>query len=101
MSKFQLYLNGINGATGQYLTPPLDPAAAAAALRGEPPPDPKRAAYLKATRKPVGQLALPFNIDGKDVPRAGWGVVFAENAPAEVRAALKPLIDHRKKRVEP
>jgi hypothetical protein len=102
MSKFQLYLNGINGATGQYLTPPLDVAAAAAALRGEPPQDPQHAAYLKTVSgKPAGFLELPFNVRGEDVPKAGWGVVFADTTPAAVRTALRPLLDRRKSQVQP
>jgi hypothetical protein len=42
---------------------------------------------------------MPFGIDERDVARAGWGVVFAESAPAAVRDAMEPLIRHRRSRV--
>src|SRR5262252_3119027 len=101
MSKQPFYLNGINGATGQYLTPPVDPAEAAARARGEPPPDPDVAHFLRDSRQTLRKpfMALPFNIDPLDVTRSGWAVVFPQGTAADVQAALEPLIAHRRARV--
>jgi hypothetical protein len=103
MPEQHLYLNGINGVTGNYLVPPLRPADAAAFARGEPPPSKEVADWLKRMRAVVRRpfLALPFDVDPTNVSKAGWAVVFARDTPAEVRAALAPLIAHRRKRVPP
>jgi hypothetical protein len=101
MSGPRIYLNGINGATGQYLTPPVDPAEAAARARGEPPPDPDLARFLRDSRQTLRKpyMALPFNVDPLDVAKSGWAVVFPQGTPAAVRDALQPLVAHRRARV--
>ena len=41
--------------------------------------------------------ALPIDIEATDVAEAGWGVVFHHQEDRLVKAALKPLIAHRRK----
>jgi hypothetical protein len=98
----KLYLNGINGATGEYLTPPVDPDDVAALVRAEPPPDPGVAELLQrsAAKSMVGAFeTLPFGFDPVDVSRVGWAVVFAKDAPQAVRDALQPLLKQRARQV--
>jgi hypothetical protein len=103
MSADLVYLNGINGATGKYLAPPRPVAAVADLARAEPPQSPDQAGLFRRIanmlRRPF--LALPFDVDARNIAEAGWAVVFAPDAPEAVRAALQPLIDHRHARVPP
>jgi hypothetical protein len=97
MSEDLVYFNGINGATGRYLVPPVPVATVAGMARQEPARGPDEANLVKRVsdriRRPY--LALPFDIDPAKLAEAGWAVVFAKDTPADVRAALQPLIDHR------
>src|SRR5438094_4079637 len=99
MAQQPIVLNGINGATGGPLTPNLSVADVAAVARGEPPLDRPVRRWLQAIWQLMTQrrryLALPRDIDGADVAKAGWAVVFAANTSQEVRKALEPLIEHR------
>ncbi|MBN8232523.1 hypothetical protein JYK02_33905 [Corallococcus macrosporus] len=95
-----LVLNGIDGVTGQYLVPPIAlPAAAEVAEPGA------NSEAFEAWRKWLrfnptrAGMDLAFDINRNDYTEAGWGVVFAEATPADVRKALEPLIAHRHGRV--
>ncbi len=44
---------------------------------------------------------LPPGVHYDKLNQAGWGVIFHENAPDEVKTALKPLIDMRSKAAGP
>jgi hypothetical protein len=103
MNENLVYFNGINGATGRYLMPPVALEAVAGAARREPPRSPEETALLKRVRDQLRRpfLALPFDVDATRVAEAGWAVVFAQDTPADVRAALQPLIDHRNQRIPP
>jgi hypothetical protein len=99
----KLYLNGINGATGQYLTPPVDQAAAAALARLQAPADPDLAADLRSSQEALRRpfMALPFGYDPLDVARVGWAVVYGPGVSAEARDALAPLLARRRVQVPP
>lgn len=94
-----LAFNGIDGATGRYLQDPLRPdqlAELIAAGTGTAEPghrDDLRAMNFRASNP---SFAPAWTVDPKDLSSAGWGVVFAHDAPPAVRDALKPLLDHRK-----
>ena len=92
--------NGVNGLTGEYLLPAVSPHELAATIRGEEytSADAKRLQHLDQQTS-GDHLGLPFDIDPSDPARAGWGVVFAADATPEVRAALEPLIEHRRAQV--
>jgi DNA/RNA endonuclease G (NUC1)/V8-like Glu-specific endopeptidase len=91
-----LHFNGVNAATGDYLLPPLPPEEIAKIARGEP-IDPKHLAELKWRYQWASQthLGVKPGVDPTKLTEAGWGVIFAYDAPEAVRAALLPLLQHR------
>src|SRR5262245_57793763 len=104
MDSKKLYLYGLDGATGEYLTPPVGLAEAAARARSEPAPDPSLSDYLRrAAARPeaTAREALPITLDPCDLKRAGWAVVFAAGAPPALHEALRPLVDLRNRQVPP
>ena len=97
-----LTLNGIDGTTGQYLVPPIPATDAYDLARGKP-PESLLSSWFKAIvsvlKRP--KLGLPMDVDPTNPARAGWAVVLPAGAPPELKAAVQPLIDHRKKTVPP
>jgi len=97
MANEHLFLNGIDGATGDYLLPPQTVAAVASAARGEV-PDANHLRELKiklrlATTKVLG---VTEGVDPADLASAGWGVIFAHDADTAIRDALAPLLALRR-----
>jgi hypothetical protein len=97
-----IILNGIDGTTGEYLVAPITPAEAQSIASGHP-TDEATAKWLKgkagaAARK---NLDLPMDVNPTQPSRAGWAIVFPAGASAELKAAVQPLIDRRKKMVAP
>ena len=101
-SEERIYLNGIDGVTGNYLVQPMSAAEAVAMARGKP-EDSGLKDWMKsiweAMQRPF--MGLPMDVDPTDVSQAGWAVVFTPDTPAEVRDAMQPLIAHRQKQFEP
>lgn len=97
MSEELIYLNGIDGSTGEYLTPPMTEAELAQ-LALEQPDDPtlSREAKAKASGK-GGKLGTIWTVDPNKLEEAGWGVVFARDADPKIREALSELLDLRRK----
>jgi hypothetical protein len=97
-----LHVNGISGATGDYLVPPMTVAQAADVARGRP-PDKGIGGWLRNVvallKRPF--MGLPMDVDPKDVAAAGWAVVFPAGTPDAVRQALQPLLSHRERQVLP
>jgi hypothetical protein len=104
--------NGVDGASGQYLTPPLTGHDLANLAQGKPltqpdapviasPADEQEARHLNelAWRHRVATEATFAPIEGvdpKNLAEAGWGVVFAHDASPAIREALAPLLEHRR-----
>jgi hypothetical protein len=92
--------NGIDGASGGYLLPPLPPSQIAAVARGEP-VDPKEAKELQGWYQFIsqGHFGVREGVDPGDLSQAGWGVIFpagAEGGRVEaLREALKELLSLR------
>lgn len=95
-----IYLNGIDGTTGQYLVAPMDPKAAVASARGVP-ADEEKKGWLAKIRSMLSKpfRALPFDVDPRLASQAGWAIVFAAETPQVIRDALRPLIDLRRSQV--
>ena len=67
--------NGIDGATGEYLVPPISPQEVVEVLQGRP--------FRKQ-----GRRAMMPGLDPRDLAEAGWGVVFHRDAgPRDPRGA--------------
>ena len=102
MTDDDIILNGINGATGEYLVAPIKPADAVAIAGGRP-TEGTLASWFRAVasvfRRP--KLGLPMDVDPTNPGRAGWAVVLPAGAPPELKAAVQPLIDRRKSVVPP
>ena len=93
----QLYFNGINGASGDYLLPPLSAKAVSDVATGEK-LDEQELAELEARVTAVTGtfLGVVDGVDATKLAEAGWGVVYPHDVQPEVREALKPLLDHRR-----
>jgi Peptidase family C25 len=102
--------NGIDGATGGYLTPPLTAHDLAALAQGTQPGARTDAATplvadeqrhrqelaWRHRRATEATFAPIEGVDPKDLASAGWGVVFAHDADPAIRDALAPLLVRRR-----
>lgn len=85
MATESLVFNGVNGATGEYLRPPI-PFDQLSHRFGAP-----------VARPHQGPVLAPLaGIDPTDLGETGWGVIFAPGVPAGVQEALRPLLEHRR-----
>ncbi|QLE43636.1 hypothetical protein FD723_26450 [Nostoc sp. C052] len=96
----ELYFNGIDGASGEYLLPPLTPEQLAKIAQGED-FDPIEISELKKKDLHVKGLEPDFapieGVDPKNLAETGWGVIFAYNADPAIKEALQELLTHRQK----
>ncbi|MEH1839619.1 MAG: hypothetical protein V7L20_12810 [Nostoc sp.] len=96
----ELYFNGIDGASGEYLLSPLTPEQLSKIAQGED-FDPIEISELKKKDLHVKGLEPDFapieGVDPKDLAQTGWGVIFAFNADPAIKEALKELLEHRQK----
>jgi Peptidase family C25 len=96
----ELYFNGIDGASGEYLLPPLTPEQVSKIAQGEE-FDPIEISELRKKDLHVKGLEPDFapieGVDPKDLAQTGWGVIFAHNADPVIKEALKELLEHRQK----
>lgn len=90
-----IYLNGINGADGEYLMPELTINQISRLAQG----DKLETAHfeeLKARHKAAeSSFGVAYGIDPEDLSQAGWGVVFAHGIDPSIREAISPLLVHR------
>lgn len=96
-------VNGINGATGDYLVPPISVSDAAQMLRNQQ-PDPEAAdkdKILTMIREKSQQktFGLPDFVEPEDFDETGWAIVFHKDEDPKVKAAMKRLYDHRLKTI--
>jgi hypothetical protein len=98
MSTERLVFNGIDGASGDYLLPPMTPQQVSAIVRGEE-QDEELLKELKAWYRRVSQTFMgPVEgVDPKNLAEAGWGVIFAHGADPAIKDALGELLKHRQK----
>jgi hypothetical protein len=97
MSQTRIYFNGLNGATGAPLQPPMAIDALLPLIEGSDPNLEKILEEVKEKQKAkeIGNLAPDRDIDSTDVKEAGWGIIYHPDTPAEVRNQLKKLVQHR------
>jgi hypothetical protein len=91
-----LYVNGVNGFTGGYITPPLKPADVSRLARG----DRIDADYLNSLeklkfRKQPGS-GRAEGVKANDLSSAGWGVIFPYDRDPQIYDSLRTLLDHRR-----
>ncbi len=94
--EMELMFNGVNGATGDYLLPPMTPRQLSQIAQGEPLDETHlrelKWRYRQATE---AHLGLREGLDPKDISQAGWGVIFAfEDADQihDIKEALGELL---------
>jgi hypothetical protein len=94
-----VFANGINGLTGGYLLDPVPASALAQQFaRAESREiDEQLSDVWASIKEPT--YGLPFNVHPEVVAEAGWAIVFDVNEQADVKAALDPLVEHRRKGV--
>ena len=93
-----LHFNGIDGATGDYLLPPLTAGQVAALARGEQ-LDLRHLQELRAWQRRSREIMLApvAGADPTKLEETGWGVIFAHDADPAVREALGELLEHRRR----
>jgi hypothetical protein len=101
VSDDDVYLNGINALTGEYLVPPMTPEDVARQAKGVSPVESKSGWLRGLVKRITGRrlFGLPSDVDPKDVTQGGWGVVFPTGTPDAVRAGLRVLLEHRSRQV--
>lgn len=99
MTTEQLFFNGINGSTGQYLMPPLTPEQIAKIAQGEE-FDEEHLIELQKKNLHVKGLEPDFapieGVDPKNLAETGWGVIFPHQVDPAIKDALSPLLQLRK-----
>jgi len=95
----RLIFNGIDGASGGYLLPPLTPRQVSEIAQGELQDD-EHIQELKKRYKDIMRTDLgpKEGVDPKNLAEAGWGVIFASQDQDKVPAlkeALSELLAHR------
>ncbi len=96
----EVFFNGIGGVTGDYLTDPCRLAEVAEVAMGHR-ASPPVLRWLKLAWEAVKtpHLGLPITVDPRDPGQAGWGIVFSVLESIDVKAALEPLIEHRRRSI--
>jgi hypothetical protein len=98
MSNERLVFNGINGADGNYLMPPMEPEYFSRFALGGESLDQQQLKELIWRRKQTTEIHLGVKegVNPKNLAETGWGVIFAHNADPAIREALSGLLDLRK-----
>jgi len=97
MRNEDLVFNGINGASGDYLLPPMSPEELSRIIQGETLDEEHlrdlRNRYQTVIETHVGPIE---GVDPTRLDESGWGVIFAYGADPAVREALRELLDLRR-----
>jgi len=99
MAEEKLVFNGIDGASGGYLLPPMSPQDVSKIAQGVT-PDEGHLRELKFWYQRVTQAHLgpKEGVDPKKLGESGWGIIFAFQDQVKVPAikeALSELLEHR------
>jgi tetratricopeptide (TPR) repeat protein len=96
----QLIFNGINGATGSYLLPPMSPEEVSAIAKGDA-RDKEHLYDLQLRNRQSGKTkrGVKAGVDPLRLSSAGWGIIFASadsDKIPEIKEALGGLLDLRR-----
>ena len=91
-----VYVNGIDPETGSYAVPPRAIEEIAKVIRRSPSVSSVRGLHGEQPRS----FGLPFGINFDLLEEAGWGIIFHEDTPQDIRAALSPLVTVRRNRAK-
>ena len=96
MATENFVFNGVDAATGAYLTPALSAEQVAQLAQGEA-LDAQRMDELRARHEAqtAQTMGVPWGVDAQDLAQAGWGVVFAQDADPQLVSALAALLQLR------
>jgi hypothetical protein len=88
-----VYVNGIDAETGQYAFPPrsIDALAKQVLVRSGV------GAFSELHADIPRSFGVPFGMEPTNLKQAGWAVVFHEDTPQDIRAALDPLLKLRER----
>jgi hypothetical protein len=100
MNEELLHFNGVDGATGQPLIPPISAEELADVIRQEHEGTPKARRNRERNlheKHDQGVLGVRQEYQGQewDVSAVGWGVVYSPHTPQAVKDEIQKLIDHR------
>ena len=87
-----VFVNGIDPETGAYAVPPRAIEEFAKGIRRSPSVSSVRDLHGEQPRS----FGLPFGIKFDLLEEAGWGIIFHEDTPQDVRTALSPLVTARR-----
>jgi hypothetical protein len=105
MPKTQYFLNGIDAATGEYLSPqaitsdeviPFALKDAQSWFLNERPDSHHASLASKVERAQEKDFALAPHLDAMVLSQVGWGVVFASDVDPRIVEALQPLLELRR-----
>jgi hypothetical protein len=96
MAEATLVFNGIDAATGGYLTPPMPLAALAEAIRGERPAGSHLLELQRRRRDDEEHLGVMYGRDPSKIGSAAWGLVVPHDLDGAVLEALEPLLALRR-----
>lgn len=92
-----LTFNGINGATGDYLLPPMTPQQISRIAQGETlDAELRKDLEVRHFLESQKTMRIAAGRDTGNLAEAGWGIIFAHNADPGVREALGELLEHRR-----
>lgn len=103
----QLFFNGINGSTGDYLLSPSTPSQVSQMARPELDEAHLESLIIRNIRDSKDHAGLVAWVkDPNNLAEAGWGVIFPKKDPSKevpnhkdpdyIKIALKELLEHRK-----
>ena len=87
-----VYVNGIDLNTRTYALAPrsIDDLARQVSAR------PGVGSFQQLHEDKPRSFALPFGVDFNQLSQSGWGIIFHEQTPQDIRAALQPLMALRR-----
>ncbi len=94
--KRKLFFNGIDGSTGKYLLPPMTSRQVTTVGLGSRAEEREQMARIRTLGEGDGSKDPIFDCDPRNLAETGWGVVYAPGTSPEVKAALSPLLSHRR-----